>query len=520
VTRTHAILVAITLSLVGCGAKGSGAHGDGAAGTGDGWVTTGGAGTGAAGTAVGGASGSGMAGGGAAGSSDTAGAGGTVGAGGAAGSAAVEPTTSFEASRQSTDCSIALAAPVAPVVVDAALSCDGAFYRPGLAWGAGERVHVVLNVNGSGGLPGAAHLFSIDGPNGPTAIEAPAGALDYARVLTNAQGLPHLVGVRDLAGTSGGSHDLLRPMSPGWLRETIPPAFSRHIWIQDAIFTPDDRAVVIRPTPDGSWPVVATSSAPGVWTSEVIPDGLLNGRAVVDSLGRVHFVHLAPSKTDPAVTELRDWRSGAPSTTSLPVVGDVHLGSIDAAAVEAGRVAISFNATAAIVVATPDGTGTLTAREVPETQRLSLQAGCPQSYTGAGTKTVPATPCSDKRRGTTGQQALAATSDGNLWLAYIDARIDRDGSYSCFPFEQNAHICTTTVTADRSVIELVVARVPANGAPFTAASPRWRVRIDESSNPEVTMLARGTKVALAFASKVVTNLTKGARMVVLDTTML
>lgn len=116
-------------------------------------------------------------------------------------------------------------------------------------------------------------------------------------------------------------------------------------------------------------------------------------------------------------------------------------------------------------------------------------------------------------------QALAVTTGGGLWLAYLrQQHVDRDLVLSC-PASANGYQCRKEVRADRSTAEVVLTRVPTDGTPIRPEDIRWRTPVALAPLDSLAVDSRGNQLTLAFSSNVTPERT-AIRYVVLDTTKL
>src|SRR5262249_10225795 len=122
-----------------------------------------------------------------------------------------------------------------------------------------------------------------------------------------------------------------------------------------------------------------------------------------------------------------------------------------------GRVAVASSTVNAIVVVVQRATGPATVYTLPGTPRLALK-GCPPLPLNGS---MPPTPCTNAGDGVLGHGLVS--TNGALWVAYVSRHEDSDHTQACFPFE-NSSICMDQLVTDRSTNEVVLIRVPADGA--------------------------------------------------------
>jgi hypothetical protein len=240
--------------------------------------------------------------------------------------------------------------------------------------------------------------------------------------------------------------------------------------------------------------VITTRAAAGGWTSVLIPDMPPYPTLTVDSLQRPHVVYPHGSVTASATGfAVYHWTPGVtPSPLWDPLMDP--FGPTEAAPLADGRVAASVKTKDGIHAVGPDAGGTPMNVTLPNTQHLAL-TGCPILPEVSATEVPPMT-CKETGEGTT-TQVPAGTADGKLWVAYVYRRIDRDVLQSC-PLFERGYLCHQQITADRSVGEVVVARVPTDGTAPAATDIRWRGPITASANDSLAMDARGSQLTLAF----------------------
>jgi hypothetical protein len=233
--------------------------------------------------------------------------------------------------------------------------------------------------------------------------------------------------------------------------------------------------------------VLARRSSASGWsetqiaTGDSVPAGM-----AIDSAARTRVVYRQTDQFSRIV--LYDWPEGLPvreiamdaSGTSYPLgVAAGLAGMLGVAEVTASGVQLVFS----------DG---MTAAREQATPAAAIQPStCPNvAACQSGT-------C--KMDVLTPPLALAATSDGAFWLAYGVDHIDRDTT-SAFSTGE-AHLCMTTVTADRSTEEVILVRATADGS--TAPSIRWRFSTPLGSLTQLALSARGTRLDLALSERLI-----------------
>jgi hypothetical protein len=416
-----------------------------------------------------------------------------------------QPDIGVAASPPATDCSVILVSPVSPLVVDAAMWCEGTLAHAHVGALAGDAAYVSATAfAANGGFSSSTRLFRIGGATGPVTVQAPQG-LRNATLLVDTAGSAHLAGTE----VDGWSAVYYRPMDSGWVRETMPWLFVEEgIGIVDAAFLPDGRAVLVSAYQIGLYQRgsrLVIRGANGSYTDAPIPESSSIARVVVDASGRLQLVYVTSS----GVPEVRQLPLGETVATKLAVSDPPS--SFAVAPLADGRVVPAL-VTNVVDILVPQDEGDAVRIGVPDSKKL-VTSGC----AGEG-------PCTVTGKGSLGAVAMATTSDGDLWIAYIEATVDRDETWKCFLFE-GFRTCSPTRGQDRSTTDLVLVRVSTKMDGFPM-SVRWRARIgNDLAAPVVAMSARGTRLALAFTHKaspppIDTGKTRDLRYVLLDTTKL
>jgi len=256
---------------------------------------------------------------------------------------------------------------------------------------------------------------------------------------------------------------------------------------------------------------LATRAPAGSWSTDELPPGMRWWeQLLVDSQQHPHIVSLAQETSSDV--GLSDWQPGSAA---------VHLADVKPAAedyplavsISGGGVAAAVRTEAGIRVVAPDGNGVLRERTVPATATLTV-TGCPP-IAAVGTTTFSPRPCTETGEGAVSLAGLAAPGDGAVRVAYVSTRVDRDVSQECHTDQFGLIACTWPTTADRSVSELIVARVPVDGS---ASSIPWRTPI-VSGYGYGGMDARDARLGVAYTRSEPSG-GWSVRVLLLDTTAL
>jgi hypothetical protein len=228
---------------------------------------------------------------------------------------------------------------------------------------------------------------------------------------------------------------------------------------------------------------LATRAASGTWTSTTITStDAVPADFVIDSAGRMRIIYqqsAPPPAIGPALVD-------QPVGTAGQQIGGMwdKIYDLDAAAGLGGLVGVVSVGRDAIVVIFSDGQTTATQVAIPSTPLLAGSCSC--------------TTGNCRYDGTTNAVALSATNDGAFWLAYAIDHIDRDitatSDGTVGPFGPECH---STITADRSMQEVVLVRLQADGA--SIPSIKWRMSTLLDSVSHLVLAARGTRLMLAFS---------------------
>jgi hypothetical protein len=284
-------------------------------------------------------------------------------------------------------------AAVAPVLVDAAVTCPSGGYPVSMTVVDADRTYVAYT--GPFGLEETTFI-TFDGA-GQATVEVGPRRASRVQVLADPAGGPHLVG----NGTDGNLH-FYNGNATGWSPEPIDvshPAAPGVALAGNALYSPDGRAHVLYLAGlecRGGTPVrLATRAVNGVWTDTAAPSSAWSwARLVVDSRQRLHAVNM---ETDPSgAGAIVDWQPGSAPRQLANLTAYADWPS--ATAFGDGEIAVAMPTEAGIHVLVPDQAGVHRDRLLPETESTVVQAHLGQGATSP---------------------ALAATADGRLWLAYL-----------------------------------------------------------------------------------------------------
>lgn len=479
-------------------AAGAGIGGKGGTGIGGKGGAGGGAGAGGKGGAGGMAGAGGK--GGAGGMAGAIGRGGMGGGAGAAGGAGSSGVNVFEPRTAATDCSAAMNTIAGAVLVDATITCMPRAGEISVAAGSGDRGFVSLAAT-SETPPG--RFITVDANGSIAAVKAPAGGYS-AKVLTDADGAPYVFA----NGLPGIELGFFRLDGEGWWGEAVDPALGSTTNGANTRgrFGADGRAHITYKVADDTL-TLSTRTAANTWTQTLVPSASYIYALTVDSQQRPHVLFL----WEPGIY---DWVAGSAEPSLLTSLADTRI-PLNATSVGGGRVAASVTTVSAIAVVVQQASGPTTVHALPGTPQLVIKGCPPLPLVGS----LPATPCTNTGDGVLGQ-ALAAT-EGALWVAYVSRHEDSDHTQACFPFE-NSSICQDKFVTDRSTNEVVLVRVPTDGAPG-APTIVWRAPITGDPSPRgdgIAMDASGRRLVIAVQSPVRTAVSNVVRYLMFDTSKL
>ena len=392
------------------------------------------------------------------------------------------------------ECTATFAAPVDPLSLDATLDCRGRGLVTSVAASA-TRGFLAYTYSDLSTL-----LVTIMAPDQVAQELAPPLR---GRVIADPVGAPMLIGLRspDFAAIA-----FRQDATGSWQQEALPPVVAPHnLW--GARFGADGRAHVIFNN------VLMTRSTGGVWSDTVLPGtstdlsgGSLSALAV-DSMEGPHVVY-RPWRN--SFDELIDWR---PNQTPVMFSRLEQARHLEAAAAGSGRIAVAAQNVDGIHLFVPDGSAGVHSQLLPGTQRAD-PTGCPSL---SACTVVPPTPCT-ARADSVPAFALAATGSADVWLAYLSKHVDEDRVQSC-SLSGSSLNCRSEITADRSTAELILMRIPNDGAPAQASDIRWRAPVSRTTFHVLAMDARGSELTLVSMSSGMSE-RRLTHYMVIDTTKL
>jgi hypothetical protein len=459
------LLVAGLTLAPACSSGGAGGGGGGhpPGGGGGGGQTGGAGGAGAVGGGqAGGAGGAGTGGGGRTGGAGTAGmagAAGMTGAGAAGGAAA--------------PCTGGLEAAASPVTLSAVVSCKPFNSRITLAPASvADTAYVAFPFDRD-------HQIQVArvAPEG-VSIEQPGDRGYDAWILLDKSDTPEVV----VSSEVDSAVSFLRPGNPTWSRELVsplppPPVFYPVVYYAyGATIGGDDVPTVFwgsyqlaRRAPDGTWPVQDLTDAVGPFFTLAMAQ---------DAQSRVHIV-FQPYQT----LDVKEWVDGTVRTSTPTDYFARHVVAVAPAA--SGGVVFGFIDENNVVVSTSNATGFGARQIIPSTPPWPVTFGYCDNAPGE---------CQLQGCKLDGvwNLAVASTSDGASWVAYVIEHEDQDWSQA---FDSQGS-CKTTVLADRGSDEVVLFRLDPSGA--TAPSRRWSFRMPEVPAPVLAFAARGSRLYLTF----------------------
>jgi hypothetical protein len=391
---------------------------------------------------------------------------------------------------------------------DATVQCASASYPISVAVAADGGGYLGL---GDSSATGSARLVAFQAPD-QVSFEVGPYVRD-GRVSVDPAGTPYFLG-----NAFDGRVLFYRGDGAVWSRQpvTLPSGQEGGGVSTPARFAPDGRAfLAFRLLGDCSTfgaLRLATRAVAGGWSVEELPPATRWWeQLVVDSQQRPHIVSLAQEGTGDTI--LSDWRpqGGAVQLTAVtPYAEDQPL----AVPIAGGDgVAAALRTQTGISVVAPGSGGVTGEWTLPATGKLTV-TGCPP-IAAIGTTTFPPRSCTETGEGAISLVGLAAPGDGAVRVAYVSSRVDRDISQECHQ-DQLGITCSWSTTADRSVTELVVARVPVDGS---APSVAWRSPID-ANDLEYGMDARASRLGVAYSWYASSVDRRNVRILLFDTTAL
>jgi hypothetical protein len=381
------------------------------------------------------------------------------------------PTPTFAASRPSSDCTAALATPVAPLLLDVTISCASGGGPTSLAAGTDGGGFVAV---ASAGSNTATRVLSVSAQGVVSGDEGPAGA-DISGLVAEPSGGVNLVSLSPVDGVS-----FFHAVDGGWMRELLlppgpPQAVPEERFDLDGVNRSSDGRVnlaythVIDLAASGA---MVTRSAAGSWTGWPLPIVFpTNSAMAVLPTGAAILV--LDNESSPASLELDAWSNGADSAfVSLPQASDDVVESVGAAVDAAGALTASFETgPQGVVVVRPTGASPRTVA-LAGTQ-AAMPVGCPD-WPSTSPTALPSITCTQTGTGGSRRHALASADDGTIWVAYLLSHIDRDVLMSCATsFSGGSFDCGGEITTDRSTTELVLERLTTDGG----HAVRWRTSI-------------------------------------------